>query len=122
MAALTAAAGVPPQAIRLEERARNTLENARYTSVIMREHGWRAALVVTDGFHLRRALFAFRAFGIVADGSAADEVGAMRDVSLLRLCRERAGLLWYGFRSVPIRLRSHQKQTGASADAPARGH
>jgi len=51
--------GVPPQDIVLERRASSTYENAVYTLEILKEKGWRSAIVVTSPYHLRRTRFIF---------------------------------------------------------------
>ena len=60
--------GVPAERIELEERSRNTFENALYTAVILRRRGWRRVAVVTDAFHMPRALYVFRRLGLDAVG------------------------------------------------------
>jgi uncharacterized SAM-binding protein YcdF (DUF218 family) len=55
MARLVQAQGVPTSAIILEPKAENTIEDACYSARIMREHGWKAAEVVTSASHLPRA-------------------------------------------------------------------
>jgi uncharacterized SAM-binding protein YcdF (DUF218 family) len=65
------AAGVPEAAVLTEERSRNTLENAAYSREIIRAAGWRRTLVITDGYHLPRALYVFRRLGLPVDGEAA---------------------------------------------------
>jgi uncharacterized SAM-binding protein YcdF (DUF218 family) len=62
--------GVAEDRIVIEDRARNTFENALYTGRIMRERGWRRVVVVTDAFHLPRALYVFRRLGLEAIGAA----------------------------------------------------
>lgn len=68
MAALALAHGVPAERIVLEPRSANTFQNALFSGAIMAERGWRRAAVVTDPFHMRRALFVFRRLGIPAIG------------------------------------------------------
>lgn len=51
--------GVPPQDIVLERKATSTYENALYTLKILKEKGWRSAIVVTSPYHLRRTRFIF---------------------------------------------------------------
>ncbi|MGB9783407.1 MAG: YdcF family protein [Moorellaceae bacterium] len=51
--------GVPPQDIVLERRASSTYENAVYTLEILKQKGWRSAIVVTSPYHLRRTRFIF---------------------------------------------------------------
>jgi uncharacterized SAM-binding protein YcdF (DUF218 family) len=61
--------GVPRNRILLEERSRNTLENARYVRDIMVPRGWRRALVVSDSYHVCRARYLFWRVGIEASAS-----------------------------------------------------
>ncbi|MDD9878411.1 MAG: YdcF family protein [Magnetovibrio sp.] len=63
--------GVPEDAIHQEARSTRTLENAVYSQTIMAAEGWRRALLVTDAFHMPRALATFRAFGMDVDGAPA---------------------------------------------------
>jgi uncharacterized SAM-binding protein YcdF (DUF218 family) len=70
MRALALAGGVPADRILLEERSTRTLENAACTARLMVERGWRRALLVTDAFHMPRALYAFRRFGVAVSGDA----------------------------------------------------
>ncbi|HEY0254643.1 MAG TPA: YdcF family protein, partial [Kofleriaceae bacterium] len=58
------AAGVPREAIVVEDRSRTTAENARYTHELV---GDRSAWLVTQPFHARRAERLFRAEGFIAD-------------------------------------------------------
>jgi uncharacterized SAM-binding protein YcdF (DUF218 family) len=113
MAPHALAAGVPEACLLLEERAADTFDNARYTAELMRRRGLRRALVVTDGFHLRRALFAFRAFGIEALGSAPEPDRAW---PLWRGLREGGALVWYALRCLPLRWK---RDAGAPEGAPA---
>ena len=63
MARDAVAFGVPREAIVLEERARTTEDNARLVRDLMRDRGFTSALLVTSGYHQRRAALAFtRAF------------------------------------------------------------
>ncbi len=68
MRTLALQAGVPDRTIVVEDRSRNTFENALHTGKIMRERRWRTALVVTDAFHMPRALMVFRTLGLNAVG------------------------------------------------------
>lgn len=63
--------GVPRERIVLEDRSRNTFENAVYTGRIMMDRGWRTVIVVTDSWHMRRALFVFRRLGLPCQGDPA---------------------------------------------------
>ncbi|OON70226.1 YdcF family protein [Hymenobacter sp. CRA2] len=58
-------AGVPAQHILLEERSRNTRENALYTKELLARHPeLRSAVLITSAFHQRRALGCFRRVGL----------------------------------------------------------
>jgi uncharacterized SAM-binding protein YcdF (DUF218 family) len=64
------AAGVPDGALLVEDRSVDTLENARFCRDIIAAAGWRRVLLVTDAFHLPRALYAFRRLCMPVDGEA----------------------------------------------------
>ncbi len=49
----------------LEERSRNTAENASYTAALLREEGITAILLVTDAAHMPRAVEAFEKQGVM---------------------------------------------------------
>jgi uncharacterized SAM-binding protein YcdF (DUF218 family) len=48
--------GVPAERILLEERSTSTLQNLANARAIMREQGFADALIITHGFHTKRAL------------------------------------------------------------------
>ncbi len=73
MRALALKHGVPDERIIIEDKATRTFENALYTARIMDDRDWARALVVSDPFHLPRALFLFRRSGIAAAGAAVSE-------------------------------------------------
>lgn len=56
--------GVEREALYLEERAKNTLENIKYSKGIMDRQDWESALIVTDFFHIKRALLIAEDLGI----------------------------------------------------------
>lgn len=62
--------GVPEERIVIEDRSRNTFENAVYTGRIILDRGWSGIVVVTDAWHMRRALFVCRRLGLAASGDA----------------------------------------------------
>lgn len=66
MARAIARLGVPPAALMLEERSRNTRDNARYTAALAQQHRMRRVLLVTSSLHMPRAIAEFRAAGIDA--------------------------------------------------------
>ena len=50
----------------IEPRSNDTWENAAYSAQILKTAGIRSVYLVTNGWHLRRSLMAFRHFGIEA--------------------------------------------------------
>jgi uncharacterized SAM-binding protein YcdF (DUF218 family) len=76
--------GVPEQRIIVEDLAVNTFENAVYTGRIIRDRGWRQVVVVTDWFHMPRALYVFRRLGLSAVG---DPVRKLTGWSVRKGCR-----------------------------------
>ena len=58
--AMLKARGVPAGAIVVEDRSRNTMENAEFSVAILRRAGLTNAIIVTSWFHSRRALNCFR--------------------------------------------------------------
>ena len=63
MAKVAADAGVTAASLHREEISTRTFENARECCRVMGEKGWRKAIVVTDHFHMRRALMCFESLG-----------------------------------------------------------
>jgi uncharacterized SAM-binding protein YcdF (DUF218 family) len=55
---------VGQDSIHLEDQAVNTRENMAFAADIMRRHGWQKALIVTDYFHMKRAVLLAREHGI----------------------------------------------------------
>ena len=94
MRQLVLAHGIADERIVTEERSRNTFENGVYTGRIMRDRGWRRLMIVTDAWHMRRALYVFRRLGMDAGG---DPVPRPSDVSRLAWARahvdDRAALV-----------------------------
>jgi len=64
MAVLARSWDVPDEKIFIENRSANTRENMAFAAAIMRENGWGSALVVTDYFHMKRAVLLAREYGI----------------------------------------------------------
>lgn len=97
MRALALRAGVPAARIVVDETSTTTLESARACAAIIAARGWRRVLVVTDRYHLPRALLAFRRFGVTAQGSPPPEsrgdTASWKQV-LLSL-RELVAIPWY---------------------------
>lgn len=97
-------AGVPPECILLEPDSDSTFENTLRSAAIVRARGWSRLLVVSQGYHLPRALFLFRRLGFEAAGSAAPGAGYFGTApASLRLrvavrAREAAAWPWFLWR------------------------
>jgi uncharacterized SAM-binding protein YcdF (DUF218 family) len=64
--------GIAKDRIVIEDRARNTHENALYAQQIARERGLGRVLIVTSAFHMVRAAECFAAVGMKVDTFAVD--------------------------------------------------
>lgn len=73
---LLIAAGVPPQAIHLEDRSTRTGENIRFAKPILDRLGLDRALIVSDVYHLPRARLLARGAGLSVDTDAPPMRGA----------------------------------------------
>ncbi len=56
--------GIPADQILMEDQSRDTYENALFSKRICERSGFRRPLLVTSGFHLKRALYCFQAVGL----------------------------------------------------------
>ncbi|SDE16458.1 YdcF family protein [Sporomusa acidovorans] len=65
------AKGIPAAKILLEDQSYNTHQNLLNSKEIMRERGFRSAVIVSNASHIRRSLVLARQLGIEASGSAA---------------------------------------------------
>ena len=96
-----------------EDRSRTTYENALYSAQMLRRAGIRAALVVTDRWHMARALWSFYAVGYpvvaapiperlslrLAPGMLLPEIPAL--MGSYYALHELIGLAWYAMRYRP---------------------
>lgn len=64
--------GVPSAAILLEERSRNTRQNAQFTAEILKSKGVSRILLVTSALHMRRAVLLFESQGLTVIPAATD--------------------------------------------------
>jgi uncharacterized SAM-binding protein YcdF (DUF218 family) len=64
--------GIPKERIIIEDRARNTRENALYSKEIVRARGFERVLVLTSAFHMLRAAECFAAVDMKVDTLAVD--------------------------------------------------
>ncbi len=67
MMARARARGVPDEALLAERTAITTRGNALASSALMREHGFKSALICTQAYHAWRSIAAFRKMGVKAE-------------------------------------------------------
>lgn len=66
--------GVRAEAIIMDDRSRNTFENAVEASRLLRERGLQRASLVTDASHMRRAVGCFQTQGVEVSPSACNHL------------------------------------------------
>lgn len=94
--ALLLLAGVPKADILLEDKSRNTFENAQLTRQVLRQHPeLKSFVLVTSGFHMRRASACFKRAGVKHISFPADFYSRDRAFGLQQLFpSEEALALW----------------------------
>jgi uncharacterized SAM-binding protein YcdF (DUF218 family) len=99
MAQVMEGEGVPASAIVLEEQARDTVGNIRYSRAIMRERGWRTAILVTEPHHIQRAAYIARDAGLSFTASPVTDSPGWHTPSARRdnLLRDTRALMTYQF-------------------------
>ena len=91
MQRLAVAHGIPPQHILCEDQATSTFASALRCCDMLRQRGWSRVLVVTDRYHLPRALFAFWSCGLRAVGQCSPgQTGTASMAALVLLSQRRA--------------------------------
>ncbi len=97
MARIARQTGIPRSALIEDDRATSTWESLRTARSIMTLNGWRTALVVSDPFHMFRALTMARDLGIEAYAAPASDSPTYTIDRLRRFYtfRESLALLWY---------------------------
>jgi len=71
MRRLALEAGIPQEVLLLDKEAHSTWESIVKTEEILEEKGWGSVLIVSDPFHIYRALLMAQDAGLVAYGSPA---------------------------------------------------
>lgn len=64
--------GIAPDRIVIDDRSRNTRQNAVEAARIVHEKGWKRLLLVTSAFHFQRAAGCFRRVGLTFDALPVD--------------------------------------------------
>lgn len=105
--------GVPDAALVLEERSRNTRENARFAARLAREHGVQAVFLVTSSMHMSRAALLFRRQGLDVIPIAVSESSRYRHETWLpsRSALRRSGRAlkeWAGLLITKMNIQEHE--------------
>jgi vancomycin permeability regulator SanA len=92
--------GVPGHVIFTDSQGTNTYETARYAAGLIRSHGFKSAMLVSQFFHISRFRLAMKKHGVDAVGNAHAQYFELRDgYSLLR---EVPGYIIYAFKAQEI--------------------
>ncbi|MBI5651803.1 MAG: YdcF family protein [Chloroflexi bacterium] len=97
MRRIAISAGVPADALILEDQSYSTDENLANAKRLMDARGWRTALIVSDPFHIYRAEIIARDLGIAAYGSGArnSPTYTLLFNRVWYTARESIALVWY---------------------------
>lgn len=85
--------GIPANKIGVDSAGRDTWSTARNASIFMRDHGLSSAVVVTQYFHIPRAMLALGRFGVRDVSGAYPRFWEGRDI--YSLVREVPAFAWY---------------------------
>ena len=108
MARILREAGVPDEAVLVEDKGESTWDSARFLADVLAERGVREVLVVTDPLHCVRTAAAFERVGVRARPEPVYSSPMWRDPWSRRAqyFRESGALVWYGMRhGVGVRSR-----------------
>jgi vancomycin permeability regulator SanA len=89
--------GVPEAQVYVDSQGATTYLTAKNSSRMMKENGWRSALVVSQYFHISRTKLALRRFGVSSVFSAHANYFELRDI--YSIAREVFGYGGYLFQS-----------------------
>lgn len=89
--------GIDPQLILLEKKSTSTLENLMFSKEIMSDHGFDTAIIVTDVFHIKRALLIAEDLNIKASGASVRKSPLYTNEDLRHnyAIREVLAITWY---------------------------
>ncbi|HTH75819.1 MAG TPA: YdcF family protein [Trinickia sp.] len=88
--------GIPADKIVVDSAGRDTWATAKNASTFMRDHGLSSAIVVTQYFHLPRAMLALRRFSVPDVSGAYPRFWEVRD--FYSIAREVPAFAWYCIR------------------------
>lgn len=86
--------GVPENQILVEDRARDTQQNALLTAAICRREGYSRPILLTSAYHLKRAVMAFDAAGLPVIPYPAYFLGSRPELFAWRRLLPQAGALY----------------------------
>lgn len=92
--------GLPLEAILIEERSRNTRENAVFSAPVLAAKGARRLILVTSAAHMRRAVAVFRRAGLAVVPFPTDYQSGWGEPELLLRWVPEAEQLWHSGRAV----------------------
>ena len=98
--------GVPADAIFLDENARNTYENIKFSRDMMLAHNWKKAILISSPYHTLRASLVFKKmspdmrimYAPLRKSVFFDSDGRVRARHILAVLHEYAGIAYYMFR------------------------
>jgi uncharacterized SAM-binding protein YcdF (DUF218 family) len=115
--------GVPPERVQLEDRSRNTYENAEFTKALVKPKPGERWLLVTSAWHMARAVGCFRRIGFPVEAYPVDwhtrrqlHFGVLRQFGAGLLHFDNAAHEWFGLFAYWVTGR-----TSAFFPAPAAG-
>jgi uncharacterized SAM-binding protein YcdF (DUF218 family) len=93
--------GVPETALLREDQSHNTEQNAAFTAAMLRAHNWHSIIVVSDGYHMYRAVQMFERTGMMVYPSPAvvESIPMSPLERVLREVREVAGVCYFLLRT-----------------------
>jgi uncharacterized SAM-binding protein YcdF (DUF218 family) len=76
--------GVPASALLMERQSRDTHDNALYSAILLKGKGIKRVLLVTSGFHMRRAVPLFERQGLEVIPAPTDFQRLVGEATLMR--------------------------------------
>jgi uncharacterized SAM-binding protein YcdF (DUF218 family) len=99
--------GVPPEKIFTETKAVDTITNSRYSVAIMKQHGWKSAILVSNKYHVKRGEWLFKSNPGIEIQTAAAETPADAAYQSTVLIHE--GAAWLGYLAPDTREKATAK-------------